>query len=409
MSEPLVWIVFGLVYLGMLLGRLPGLALDRTGVALLGAIALVAGGALDLDQAWAAVDVSTLALLFGLMVVSAQLRLGGFYTWATRRAGAAGVGPLGLLALVIAIVGLLSALLANDVVCLAITPVLIDVCVRRRLDPLPYLLGLACAANVGSAATLIGNPQNILIGEVLALSFHGYFLLAAVPAVLGLGATWLGVALAYRGRLERATPGWVAPPDVPLDRWQSAKALVVLGVLVVLLVEGGLSRPVLALSAGGLLLLSRRSASRQNLALVDWQLLLLFVGLFVVHRAVEETGAVEGAVAALARRGMPLTEPLWAFLFSVPLSNLVSNVPAVMLLLPAAADPAASPLTGPALALASTLAGNLFLVGSIANLIVVDLAARSGVRIGWTTHARVGVPVALATLGIAGLWLWAAA
>jgi Na+/H+ antiporter NhaD/arsenite permease-like protein len=154
-----------------------------------------------------------------------------------------------------------------------------------------------------------------------------------------------------------------------------------------------------------LLLCSRRAASRQNLALVDWQLLLLFIGLFVVHRAVEETGAVERAVGALAARGVPLTEALWLYVAAVPLSNLVSNVPAVMLLLPAAADPAASPLAGPALALSSTLAGNLLLVGSIANLIVVDLAARSGVRVGWGEHARVGGPIALLTLGLAAGWL----
>ncbi len=407
MNPTFVWIVFGLVYLGMLLGRLPGLALDRTGVALLGAIALVAGGTLELDEAWAAIDVSTLALLFGLMVISAQLRLGGFYTFCTRRAGAAKLGPRGFLALVIALAGGLSALLANDVVCLAMTPVLIDVCARRRLDPVPYLLALACASNVGSAATLIGNPQNILIGEVLGLPFGGYLVQAGVPALLGLAATWALLAGLYRGRLERAPERWTAQEDVPFDRWQSAKALVVLVVLVALLVEGSLPRAVTALAAGGVLLLSRRSASRQNLALVDWQLLLLFMGLFVVHRAVEGTGAVERGVAALAERGVALGDPLWLFLVSVPLSNLVSNVPAVMLLLPAAADPAAPVSAGPALALASTLAGNLFLVGSIANLIVVDLAARSGVRIDWRQHARVGVPVALVTLAIAGAWLLA--
>ena len=165
--DTIVLAVFGLVYLGMLLGEIPGLALDRTGVALLGALALVATERVTPAQAWAAVDVPTLALLFGLMVVSAQLRLGGFYTWVTRGSSTAEVSPAALLAALVAVAGALSAVLANDIVCLAMAPLLVEGCLRRRLDPVPFLLALACAANVGSAATLIGNPQNMLIGQTL--------------------------------------------------------------------------------------------------------------------------------------------------------------------------------------------------------------------------------------------------
>jgi len=166
MMQDYVLTVFAVVYLGMVLGRLPWLAVDRSGVALLGAVALLAGGALSSRQAWAAVDMPTMSLLFGLMLVSAQLRLAGFYTLLARRVAQARLSPQGLLLLVMTAGAGLSAVLVNDIVCLAMTPILAEGCLKRGLNPVPFLLGLACAANIGSAATLIGNPQNMLIGQV---------------------------------------------------------------------------------------------------------------------------------------------------------------------------------------------------------------------------------------------------
>ncbi len=385
----------------MMLGEIPGLALDRTGVALLGAIVLLATERVSPQAAWDAVDVSTIALLFSLMVVSAQFRLGGFYTHITRRLAGVQVSPDALLALLIAVAGALSALLANDIVCLAMAPVLVEGCARRRLDPVPFLLALACAANVGSAATLIGNPQNMLIGQTLHLSFSGYLLDAGVPSVLGLAAVWLIVRWRVRGQWHKEMP----VPDVPVNRfnvWQTGKGIVVLVLLVIAFLATPWPRDVMAMIAAGVLLTSRRMASRDILALVDWHLLVLFGGLFVVNHALEATGALGQAMGGLAASGVPVSQPFWLFGISVFLSNLVSNVPAVMLLLPSATHP----LAGPVLALSSTLAGNLFIVGSIANIIVVDQAARFDVRITWRDHARVGVPVTLLTLALAAGWLW---
>jgi len=400
MPDPVVLAVFALVYLGMLLGEIPGLALDRTGVALLGALALVATERVTPATAWAAVDVPTLALLFGLMVVSAQLRLGGFYTWVTRRIVAAPVGPAALLAAVVAVAGALSALLANDIVCLAVAPLLVEGCARRRLDPVPFLLALACAANVGSAATLIGNPQNMLIGQTLRLSFAGFLADAAMPSLVGLGVVWAVVAVATRGRWQ-AQSALPAVEAAPLDRWQTTKGLAVLALLVLGFLFAPVPREVLALGGAALLLTSRRMASRDLIGLVDWHLLVLFVGLFVVNHAVAEAGLATQANAFLRASGVDLADARWLFPVTAVLSNLVSNVPAVMLLLPHAAHP----LAGPLLALSSTLAGNLLIVGSIANIIVVDQARGLGIRIGWRTHARVGIPVTIATLGIAAAWL----
>lgn len=401
--------VFLLVYLGMLLGGLPFLQLDRTGVVLLGAIALVASEAVPMDQVWRAIHLPTLALLFSFMVISAQLRLGGFYGWAVGQLGRLDLSPPALLGALIVVAAGLSAVFSNDIVCLAMAPVLVEVCLDRRLDPIPYLLGLACAANVGSAATLIGNPQNMLIGETLALSFAEYLLVAAIPVMLGLIVTWGIVAGLTRGRWQLR-----APPSEPpahertdehwptLNRWQSIKGLTVATVLFAGFLFIPWPRALMALAGAALLLTSRKLHSQRMLGLVDWQLLVLFIGLFIVNHALQQTGLPAQAVAALAAQGIDLHTPAPLFVTSFLLSNLVSNVPAVMLLLPVATDP----LSGPLLALSSTLAGNLLIVGSIANIIVIQAADRRGIGIDWRGHARIGVPVTLATLTIAASALW---
>jgi len=400
--DPIVVVVFAVVYFGMILGRIPPLALDRTGVALLGAIVLVATRKVAPDQAARSIDVPTMALLFGLMVISAQLRLGGFYTQVTRRIAAARWSPAALLAVLMAVEAILSAVLANDIVCLAVAPVIVEACARKRLNPVPHLIGLACASNIGSAATLIGNPQNMLVGQVLRLGFGSYLVDAGVPSVVGVVLAWAIIAWQYRGdwQGELVIPELDAPTFNP---WQSGKGLLVATLLVAAFLFAPWPREVVALTCAGVLLMSRRMATRKMLGQVDWQLLVLFAGLFVVNHALQATGALEGSVHALADRGIDVRRPGWLFVATVVLSNMVSNVPAVMLLLPSAGY---HPTGGAILALASTLAGNLFLVGSIANLIVVDQASQLGVRIGWRQHARSGIPVTLATLGAAWLWLW---
>jgi Na+/H+ antiporter NhaD/arsenite permease-like protein len=392
----LVLVVFLVVYVGMILGRLPRLQLDRTGVALLGAIALLATGALEFNEAVASVDTTTLALLFGLMVLSAQLRLGGFYarvTWILARLQAP---PSVFLGVLIVAAGAISAVFSNDIVCLAVTPVLIDVCRSRGLAPTPFLLGLAAAANVGSAATLIGNPQNMLIGQALGLRFSSYSLEAAPAVLLGLLATWAVIAVQQRGcwtlSLERPT----ANNDElqPFDRWQTTKGLGVALFILVAFLFTDWPREIVALAGAGALLTSRRLHSRSMLGLVDWQLLVLFIGLFVVNHALQQAGFVARAVSSLESMGVDPARPGYLFVLTLVLSNSVSNVPAVMLLLPVAHHPHAGLLLG----LVSTFAGNLFIVG--------DSAARRGLPIDWRRHARTGVPVTTVTLAVAAVCLW---
>jgi Na+/H+ antiporter NhaD/arsenite permease-like protein len=339
------------------------------------------------------------------MVVSAQMRLGGFYDWVTRRLAESPLRPPLLLGALIVVVAGLAAVFSNDIVCLAVAPVLIDACRRRQLDPVPYLLALACASNIGSAATLIGNPQNMLIGETLHLSFAGYLLDAAAPVLAGLVVTW--ALLVGRSRGQSAVAAAVAPDAVEdraaaaLDPWQTVKGLAVASTIVLCFLFTAWPREVVALTGAGVLLMSRKLHSRKMLGLVDWELLVLFMGLFVVNHAFQTTGLPARATADLAAAGVPLQHPGPLFAATFVLSNIVSNVPAVMLLLPGAEHP----LAGLTLALVSTLAGNLFIVGSIANIIVVDAASRRGVQIGWRGHARVGIPVTLATLAITAGYL----
>lgn len=407
--------IFGLVYLGMVLGGLPWLQLDRTGVALLGAIAVIGLELMTPEAAAQTVHLSTIVLLFAFMVISAQMRLGGFYGALTRSLVAWQVSPAALMAAVVAVVAVLSAVFSNDIVCLAVAPVLARACLQRGLPPVPFLLGLACASNIGSAATLIGNPQNMLIGEVLKLSFTGYMAWAWPPVVAGLVLLWALLAWPLRGLRPMPPAAGAAPAEAdpldhaPLDRWQTAKGLAVALALVGVFLFTDWPRDVAALVGAGVVLLSRRFHSSRMMGQVDWELLVLFIGLFVVNGALAHSGLTQQAVQWLLAQGVDLSQPVPLFIATLLGSNLVSNVPAVMLLLPAA-QAADGGHAGPALALVSTLAGNLFIVGSIANIIVVDAARRAGIAIDWRRHAATGIPVTVASLGLTVAWLlWRAA
>ena len=402
--------VFAVVYFGMFLGGLPRLKLDRSGVALLGAIAVIALAGIAVEDAARAIDLPTIVLLFAFMVVSAQMRLGGFYGAVTRRVGAMPLPRNGLLAALIGVAGALSAVFSNDVVCLAMTPVVARLCLQRGLNPLPFLIGLACAANIGSAATLIGNPQNMLIGSVLQLPFAGYVWQALPPVLIGLVLLWGWLAFGPGATVGAVNPHPSPPPpagegvdaEPPFDAWQTSKGLVVAGALLLIFLFTDWPRDVAALVGAGLLLLSRRLHTSHFMGLVDWPLLILFMGLFVVNHAFESTGLAAQAVAWLGAQGVVLTDPGPLLVASTLLSNLVSNVPAVMLLLPHLGG--SGEQAGVMLALVTTFAGNLLLVGSIANLIVADLARQQGIVIDWKRHAVTGIPVTLLTLVV--VWGW---
>jgi Na+/H+ antiporter NhaD/arsenite permease-like protein len=395
-------VAFGGTYLGLALGRLPGFRVDRTGVAIIGAALMVVGGALPWERAVAAVDAHTLVLLFGMMIVAAYLRLSGFFHlvthWAVRRART----PFGLLAGVVGAAGVLSALFVNDVICLVLAPVVLQVTQRLRLPPVPYLIALATAANVGSVATLTGNPQNMLVGSFSGIAYRTFLLREAPVAVVGLGCVLLVVWLHYR----KSLPPTIAPADLdahfPVHRALMLKTVAAVGVMLAAFLAGV---PVALVAVGGAAytLLTRRVKPEKVYREINWELLVLFAGLFVVVGGIEETRLT----TAFFRWGQALAlhRPAVLTVAAAALSNLVSNVPAVLLfkaVVPTFGEPTRAWLV---LAMASTLAGNLTILGSVANLIVVEAAREERVVIGFWEYARVGVPLTLLTLTLGWLLL----
>ncbi|MBI4616889.1 MAG: anion transporter [Planctomycetes bacterium] len=404
--DPLPLILFSFTYLGMALGRIPGLKLDRTGFAILGAVAFLATGEMSLEQAKEAVDAPTIVVLWGMMLLSVQYQMSGLYTAIGDRLAAA-KSPRKLLAGTIVVAALLAAVLTNDVICFAMTPLVASAILRTRQDPLPYLLALACATNIGSALTPIGNPQNILITQKMGLDFLPFVLACALPVALSLGFLHFFLARQLRERDPNdAPPAEPATPRVPLDRREAAKAIALTVAAIVLFLIPAIPAPLTALAIAGVVLTSRRMHTRAMLALVDWQMLALFAGLFIVVHGLEVSGWTDAASRGLDACGADLSRPFVFIPAAVVLGNLVGNVPTVMLLLPFL--PSDAP-TGHGLALASTFAGNAVLVGSVANIIVAEQAERLGIRIGFARHLRVGLPVTLVSLALAlgaAILLW---
>ncbi|HEV8580669.1 MAG TPA: SLC13 family permease [Thermoanaerobaculia bacterium] len=391
-------ILFVLTYAGLALGRIPGLALDRTGFAVLGAVAFLATGSISVEDAKAAVDAPTIAVLFGMMLLSALYQESGLYAAIGLRLARVDQ-PRRLLLGTIVVTALLSAVLTNDVTCFALTPLLAGALVAAGRPPLPYLLALACAANLGSALTPVGNPQNILIAQTLHLPFLGFMLACAAPALASLAALYAIVSRRL-GAVEKeptAAPLAGSSNAVPLYRQDAAKAVLLTAAAIVLFLSS-VPAPLTALGIAGVVLTSRRMHTRDMLALVDWHLLALFIALFIVGRGFELSGWTQASRGALAAAGADLTHPA-VLVVSVSLLGLVvGNVPAVMLLLPFVGR---QPAAGYAMALSSTFAGNAVLVGSIANLIVAEQAGRLGIKLGFREHLSVGLPVTLISLALA--------
>jgi Na+/H+ antiporter NhaD/arsenite permease-like protein len=393
--------VFTLTYLAIAAGRVPWLSIDRPAAALLGAVMMVATGVLLPAQAGAAINGETLGLLLGMMILSAYLGEAGFFRWASWRVIRAAATPRSLLWGLTLTAGLLSAFLVNDTVCLLMTPLVVRIVEDAELPPLPYLLAIAFGSNAGSVATLTGNPQNMLVGTLSGLSYPRFAAALALPALASLLAVGAVLHWQFKALLEARPLGAAALPEPPLDlallrRALLATALALAGFL------SGFSLAWTALFAAALLMAVAGRAPRQALARVDWPLLLFFAGLFVVVAGVGHSGLAERLYQAFAPwLGASPERQVLAFSgFTVIASQVVSNVPFVLLAghwIPRLADPE---LLWLATAMTSTLAGNLTVVGSVANLIVLELAGPAG-RIGFWRFLRYGAMVTGATLVVA--------
>lgn len=395
-------VAFGGTYLGLALGHLPFFRVDRTGVAIIGGAVVVVSGLLPWDRAVAAVDAHTLVLLFGMMIVAAYLRLSGFFRLVTYAAVRRARTPTGLLGLIIVAAGVLSALFVNDVVCLVMAPIVLDLAHRLRLPPVPYLIALATAANVGSVATLTGNPQNMLVGSFSGLSYRAFLLREAPIAVIDLALVFAVIWLAYRRHLPPTLPAEALDERVAVHQALMIKTVAAVSVMLVAFLAGV---PIALVAIGGAAycLLTRRVNPDKVYREIDWALLVLFTGLFVVIGGVEASGLAAQILDGAAAVG--LYRPAVLTVVTAILSNLVSNVPAVLLfktVIPTFGEPARAWLL---LAMASTLAGNLTILGSVANLIVVEQARGAGIQIGFLEYSRVGVPVTGLTLLVGWLFL----
>jgi Na+/H+ antiporter NhaD/arsenite permease-like protein len=393
-------LIFLATYFVLAVGRLPGFRIDRTGAAVVGAAAMLAANVLSLDEAWQAINLDTILLLFGMMIVVANLRLSGFFAVVAQWIVTHAHRPIILLSAIVLVAGFFSAFFVNDTMCLVLTPLVLEITRHLRRNPVPYLLAVPMASNIGSVATITGNPQNMMIGSFSGIPYRAFTSALAPIALAGLVATVAMIAFLYRAEFrssERMIVELRPPRYHRALLWKS----IVISLAMVVFFFAGWPVPKVAIVAGAVLLVTRRVNPEKVYREIDWPLLAMFGGLFVVVAGLEKTPWFEDLPAQVSRLRLNNTGVLAGV--SAILSNIVSNVPAVLMFRPFVAHLANPQKAWLALAMSSTLAGNLTLVGSVANLIVVQKARRD-VEITFWEHAKTGVPLTVITL-LMGVWL----
>jgi Na+/H+ antiporter NhaD/arsenite permease-like protein len=390
--------IFCLTYLLISGRQLKLLPLNRPAAALLGTVLMVACGVLSPQQAYQAVDYDTLVLLLGMMLVSAYLYLSGFFDWAAdwilRRAKT----PQALLGYVIFTAGTLSALLVNDTVCVMLTPLVVAVMVRGKLPLLPYLLALAMSANLGSVATLVGNPQNMIIGHLSRIPFLRFSSALLPVALAGLVIQYAVLRFGFRKILNQAVIHRPEAPPRVLNRSLVTSTFVVLALVFVGFIAG-LNLSWTALAGAALLMVLARRDTHEVLKIVDWHLLVFFAALFIVVEGLNGTGLPDQIYHYVRRVfGGSAAGQGWNLAWlSVLGSNVFSNVPFVLLAGKWIGNFAQPELMWKVMALATTFAGNLTILGSVANIIVVE-SARAHLEVGFWDYARFGIPVTILTI-----------
>jgi Na+/H+ antiporter NhaD/arsenite permease-like protein len=392
--------IFLASYLVFALGKFPGLKIDRPGAAIIGAVAMVGFRIVQPGEALRSIDFATVVLLFSMMLIVGNLHLAGFFEWnaelVLRR-----LCPHYLLPAVIFTCGVLSAFFVNDIVCLVMVPFVLTIAKRMNLPPLPYLLAVATSSNIGSVATITGNPQNMLIGSFSAIGYRDFLRHLGPVALLALFLNWAVLHWAYRSqlRVKPEPPGPIPLPRLDVSRLRKP---VIVACLVVVGFFAGVPPAMMAALGAAALLISRTLEPHKLYEDADWGLLVFFVGLFVIVGGAENAGIIAKLLDAARHWNL---QRLSVFTAAVTLlSNVVSNVPAVMLLkslVPGFANSHTAWLT---LAMASTLAGNLTITGSVANIIVVETAKRE-VPIGFWDYFKVGAPITILTLLLGWMWL----
>ncbi len=401
-QQVITLVIVLLTLAGVAVGRVPKIHLNRASIALIGASLLVLLGVQDIQSAWRLIDGDIIVLLLGLMIVNTVLTYAKFFRLLTRVTVRGAKNTLSLLSSLVFISGVLSAFFLNDTVVLMLTPLVIAVTQAFKRNPVPYLLALAMSANIGSVAAMTGNPQNLIVGLHGDIGFLPFLIALAPVAVLGLLAL-IGILVLFFPKEFIGVK--LQTPD--LEELQLSPRLLVRTISIALLMlaafVAGYSVPAAALIAAAAMLVFGRSPSDNVLATIDWNLLVLFSGLFIVVGSLETTGLS----ALLFQQIQPLLSNSVALLstFTLVLSNILSNVPAVLLLSPMIESMGDTKRDWLTVAMSSTFAGNLTLIGSVANLIVVEIARKQGINVSFMAYLRVGLPVTLVTLLIGIVWL----
>jgi Na+/H+ antiporter NhaD/arsenite permease-like protein len=387
--------------IGIALGRLPTVKLNRASIAFVGASLLIALNIESVASAWQRIDGDIIVLLLSLMIVNTVLTHARFFQLMTYLTVRGVKTTFGLMSSLVIVTGVLSAFFFNDIIVIMLTQMVISVTQALKRDPVPYLLALVMSANIGSVATLTGNPQNLIVGLRSGISFLEFLLALAPVAAIGLGLLIFVLVVSYPREFIRVplTPPTLEPPNA--SPRLLIRTLTITGLMLVAFMTG-YSVTAAAMIAASAMLLLGRSPSDNVLRDIDWNVLIVFAGLFIVVGSLDSvqlTPLIAAAIDPLLERNDLLLGGL-----TLILSNLLSNVPTVLVLSPIV-EPLESTRAWLTLAVASTLAGNFTVLGSVANLILIELARKLGVTISFMSYLRVGVPVTLLTLLIGIIYL----
>lgn len=400
--EALTFIIILFALIGIATGSYPNFRMNRATIALVASTALIIIGAITLDQAFKAIDISTIVLIFSMMILNINLRLSGFFNIITSKIISFAKTPKQLLLLIIFSSGLLSSIFLNDTIVIIFTPLLISVVISLKRNPIPYLVALATSANVGSVATIVGNPQNMIVGILSKISFTQFALKLTPIALIGLAIIWIVIVLVYKSEFGNEKLSAGIEPEYRVYRPLLIKTTIILGIM---LIAFNIGFPIALTALGGasLLLITRRIKPERVFLEIDWSLLIFFSGLFIITHTLNEY-----FISKYFQLNKSIFSGNMVFdlsLVSAALSNLISNVPAVLLISRALLKINNAENLWLTLAMSSTFAGNLTLLGSVANLIVAESAKRQGIKLGFMEYLKAGIPITIITMILGIIWL----
>jgi len=400
-------IIFIITFLGIIYTRLPKVNIDRPSAAFFGAVAMILFGVLSFEEAVLAIDFNTIALLLGMMIIIVVLELDGFFTLIAEKTISLSKSKNQLLFLIVFVTGVASAFLVNDAVVLLFTPVIIQICRSAKLNPIPYLIAEILASNIGSAMTITGNPQNILIGMQSGISYSKFLFHLLPVSFLGMVLIVLLIKVFFMKEFKNGSQLVFEGNEFNYN-YQSMKFSVpiFLGIIILFFFHHtlDLSIPLIALAGASLVLILGKIKPSKVIKEVDWVLLLFFAGLFIVVQGIEKVGVLDQFID-----NTPISNNLEGIVslhaLSLVLSQIVSNVPYTILMLPILKS-ASSDLLWLSLASAATLAGNATIIGAVANLIVIEVAKKYDIEIGFWQFFKVGFSITIITLLVSILILY---